>query len=314
MRRRLPLAAGLLTVAGLLLGCPNLSSLSGGDAGVDAGANDATTEAGPGDSSHGDTSIGDGAAGDGTSDGPADGATPSAYAEQVLVDMPIAYYRLDDPPGSTQAIDSSGHGLHGVYGASVLRGVPGLLASDADTAVSIPGGDAGSVEDIVIAAKNPAFETPTITVECWVRLVTVDTERFFVSYGGDDRTAPYENYILQLGTGASPNFYVPLQSPGTSGTSVPPIAANQTLHLVASWDGQSNVVYVNGTPTVTGMGSGPIVAYDAGPDGLGIGSVFSGTRVPMGGVIDEVAVYGYALSLARVIAHYDTGTTAAGDP
>ena len=46
------------------------------------------------------------------------------YSQVVLGDNPIAYYRLDEAPGATQAVDFSVNAHNGVYGGRPTLGVP----------------------------------------------------------------------------------------------------------------------------------------------------------------------------------------------
>ena len=60
------------------------------------------------------------------------------YRDAVLATNPAGYWRLGEPMGSTVARDEMGlH--HGIYVGGPVLGAPGLLAGDADTAMTIAG-------------------------------------------------------------------------------------------------------------------------------------------------------------------------------
>ncbi|HZL38153.1 MAG TPA: right-handed parallel beta-helix repeat-containing protein, partial [Tepidisphaeraceae bacterium] len=70
------------------------------------------------------------------------GATTNAtlsggYSSAIQADGPLAYYRLGD--SGSVAADSSGNGLNGSYVGGVTTGVAGVLAGDANKAVTLDG-------------------------------------------------------------------------------------------------------------------------------------------------------------------------------
>ena len=62
-------------------------------------------------------------------------ATVSAAAVGTAGPATVALWHLDEQPGATVAVDSSGRGHHGAIGADVLLGVPGQFG----TAYEFPG-------------------------------------------------------------------------------------------------------------------------------------------------------------------------------
>jgi hypothetical protein len=72
-----------------------------------------------------------------------DAPPAKTYAELVLADRPLAYFRFDETSG-TVAHDSSGHGIDGSYGKDVVLGAQGLLARDAGHAATFMGGQAST--------------------------------------------------------------------------------------------------------------------------------------------------------------------------
>jgi hypothetical protein len=79
-----------------------------------------------------------------------------------------------------------------------------------------------------------------------------------------------------------------------------------TYHLVATYDGANQRLYVNGTQAASRAQTG---SASVGSGSLGIG-FRGGTSEYFNGTIDEAAVYNKALSATRVDAH----TAAGGRP
>ena len=86
----------------------------------------------------------------------------------------------------------------------------------------------------------------------------------------------------------------------------PSIVLNQWTHLVGTYDGTTLRLYVNGA-----LVSSNTVTYTPNttrPLRVAAGRTESSAQYLLPGRVDEVAVYGSALSAARVQAHYDSGT------
>jgi hypothetical protein len=98
---------------------------------------------------------------------PEAGATPppsTAYADAVLADSPIGYWRLGESSGTTAA-DASGGGHPGTYnGGNVTLGVTGAVGGN--TAITSNGSVTGPPVTIATYASTPT----TLTIEGWVRL------------------------------------------------------------------------------------------------------------------------------------------------
>jgi hypothetical protein len=63
---------------------------------------------------------------------------PGSYAASVAADAPVAYWRLDEAVGSTNALDIAG-GHNGLYSGSEVLGQPGAILGDPDTSIYLPG-------------------------------------------------------------------------------------------------------------------------------------------------------------------------------
>src|SRR5579883_810835 len=194
----------------LLDGLGGLTSTGGDDAGGDGAAADApagtgdvgTTDTGnPGPESGGDAPR------DVGSDSPADSTTmdveqdttpppdvqeaqPLAYFQVVAADSPQAYWRLDEPAGSTTAHDATGNHDDGTYVGGVTLAVQGAIANDQDTAASFDGATAWvDCKNIFQFAGKTAF-----TLEAWVKPMLDGNYRAWLSRN-DPSGPPTEGYL-----------------------------------------------------------------------------------------------------------------------
>jgi hypothetical protein len=93
----------------------------------------------------------------------APGQTGSPYADAVLTDSPIGYWRLGETSGNVAA-DSSPNGLAGTYTGGVTLGVGGAINGDPNTAARFDGtNDLVSMGDP--ASGRLDFGTADFTVE-----------------------------------------------------------------------------------------------------------------------------------------------------
>jgi hypothetical protein len=76
-----------------------------------------------------------------------------------------------------------------------------------------------------------------------------------------------------------------------------------TYHIVATYDGSSMRIYVNGAQI--GSGRSKTGSIRNSGQSLQLGAI--GSNDHWDGVLDETAVYGSALSAATVLAHYNAG-------
>jgi hypothetical protein len=137
-----------------------------------------------------------------------------------------------------------------------------------------------------------------LTLEAWIKPASLPAAGSFASV-----LTKAESYSLQF-NGPLLEFTIMqngtrrrLQAP--SGT----IVAGQTYHVVATYDGTTRRLYLNGNQVATDTLTGGATATT---NPLYVGS-WNGTSEFMKGTIDEVAVYKAALSAARVSAHYTAG-------
>lgn len=219
-----------------------------------------------------------------------------SYSSTVLADSPVAYWRLGEASGTTAA-DSSGNGRTGTYlpnsggawtGGS--QGVAGPLVGDADTAVRCT-----ASSGYVSVANNAALRPAAFSLELWLKTTAGG---IVMNYANGPA---YAGYGVRVYLGL-PGFYV-----GAGAWLDGPAAVNngQWHHVVGTYAAGTSTLYVDGAQVATGSRTASLtdaVALLIGRDSAGNVEACS---------YDEVAVYGTALSAARVLAHYNAGTTAA---
>ncbi len=232
----------------------------------------------------------------------------SEYARAIRADTPAAYYRLGDSGPS--AADSSGivPALNGTYGANVRRAAASLLAEEAaNGAAQFPGGASVAANFVGVPPAQRLQPTQSVSLETWISIGgpgsgTVD----LVSYGPE---AAGQAYTLQLLPSDVAAAYI--TTPGgygyVSGSTV--LAANRPYLLDVTYDGANLRVYVDGaldgSAAVTGMLN---YARVDSTNGLSLGSAFSSNRKAFAGTLDEVAIFGTALTARQIAAHWTAGS------
>jgi concanavalin A-like lectin/glucanase superfamily protein/fibronectin type III domain protein len=236
-----------------------------------------------------------------TGPGPNPGPGPtSAYSTTVLADTPAGYWRLGETSGTT-AGDSAGANP-GAYRNGVVLNSASLLNSDAANGAATFDGvnDHVSVPDSV--AVSP---TDRMSVEAWIKPASIPAAGSFRS------VATKEGSFSMQFNGPRLEFTI-VQAGARRRAQAPAgaIVAGQTYHVVATYDGSTARLYVNGAVAASLAVTG--AATDT-TSPLTIGA-WSATDEFMAGTIDEVALYPAALSAARIQAHRASGTTATADP
>jgi hypothetical protein len=216
------------------------------------------------------------------------------YPEVVLSDHPLGYWRLGDT--GTVAVDETG-AHDGTYSGSCTQNVKGAIAGDPNTAVTFD----GSTCKIAIPAAFSFAGTAAFSVELWA--ATSANTVFQMMFCDETRNAedPIDGYaLLVTPTSASGGFQLEREiAMAGDKTPIDPVAGSGYQHVVATYDGSDLALYVNGilfgkTPDTR---SAAAITQDAL-----IGQSMTGN--PFTGTLDEVAVYGTALSATRVAAHY----------
>jgi Concanavalin A-like lectin/glucanases superfamily len=294
MRRLAWVAAGLAGGAWaqgcLLLERSSVEALSGGDAGPPSDVAPRT-----------DASRTDGS---GPSDAsPADSSRATLYAEAVLGDEPLAYWRLAEGPDAATAVDETGH-YNGTYDGVTL-GVPGAIKGD--TCAEF---EAGAHVSMGSPAALTLAGTP-FSIELWINPAITTKKQPFLSMG--DYSCYSGGYTLfnDLRPDGG-DLYVdfwrnggghPLDVPGTP---------NQWTYFVFTFDrspdgdGGMGQIYLQGSGATNPT---QLPSFGAPPSGTVFTlSTLDGDPVENGayfvGLLEDVAVYDKALDAATIAQHY----------
>jgi len=226
----------------------------------------------------------------------------SAYASTILADKPNHYYRFGESTTAGPAIDQSG-GSDGTYGSTVTLPATGLLGNSPNTAAGFDGTTATDFVDTGVTAL-PEPGGP-FSAEAWVNATTIDTagHRIVVK----DEVGVTGAWLLWLNQGklrfqvrnSTDTAWVIAEAPTT-----PP--AGTPFHVVGVFDGTDAILYVDGVEvdrialgTATTNVNGLPITIGADSDAVGVRDhIFDGT-------IDEVAIYGAALTAEQIQAHFD---------
>ncbi len=216
----------------------------------------------------------------------------SVYAAAVLADLPLAYWRLGDAPTSGTCRDATGNGNDALVVGGVTLGVPGALVGDPDTAVRLD----GSTGILQVGDKFDFAGTVPLTIEMWANPEVIDG--YYRHMEGkmlyNDAGQPYDGIYFYVHAGTVLGF----ERWGNGSIDVAPTSTAVTTgawwHIVGTYAGGTETLYVNG------------VAVSSGPTAVSVAA--NGVSMILGdqfqGSLDEVAIYGAALSAPRVLAHY----------
>ncbi len=233
-------------------------------------------------------------------DKPVQAPGPGApYRAAVLGDHPISYWRLGEQPGATIAADELHH-HPGYYVGSPTLGVAHPLGGDPDTAIDLDGLETQPLGQFVHVPDGDHLAFPgrePFSLEAWIspRGFNDVTRRIFSKEGPDG------GYLLGI---QSTGLVFSRYADGLWSTLRAPVAANRWSHVLATYDGSVMDLYVNGVLSVSTVSG--LSLPDARSD-LSIGAKQSRWRFYAGG-LDDLAIYGRALSAERALAHVRVGT------
>ena len=229
----------------------------------------------------------------------------TSFAAAVLADRPVAYYRFNESPGSTTIQDSSGKNNQGVVApVGVTLGVP---ARGVDETVAQLDGEKGRI----IVQNSDSLNPPHITMEALVRWHGPQALQPTI-YQRILEKSSFEG-LAQYGCGIVPDgrvtaeFRTSSAATSVAAFSVASVDRNAATHIAVTYDGGTIRIYLNGelnsaTPAPGNISPKPPTPQNLIESGLGIGNETQRAR-PFHGLIDELALYGQALSSDRVRAH-----------
>lgn len=217
-------------------------------------------------------------------------AQVGTYQATVLADHPIAYYQLSEPPGFPVALDSSGKDRTGTYENFPVLGEPPLIVDTTNTAVNFTTGDV-----VIPNYTDLNFISAPFTIEAWINVDAFASKNIRV-FDKSDAGYPY-GYGLDVG-GDNVRLLGSIDFAPSFNLSV-----GITYYIVGVSNGTgTGYLYVNGSL----VSSGPYASSEPYGNVAHIAVASDGSS-HFNGIIDEVAVYNYALSAGRISTHYEVG-------
>jgi hypothetical protein len=216
---------------------------------------------------------------------------PGAYAKAVMGGSPLGYWRLDDAATAGCVADSSGNHLNGTAGPTgVTHGQPGAPLGDGDTAMGFDGANG------YVSLGDPAALQPAqVSVEAWVNATASNSP---VATIVRKRLYGYDLYLTPSG---QPAFSIDDSNAIPYGVTGATAVTDGKWHYLVGTYGQGLVcLYVDGVK-VSCVSAGNIY-YQPGAVAIGRDGDYPGAYFH--GRIDDVAIYGTALTAAQVQAHY----------
>jgi hypothetical protein len=222
---------------------------------------------------------------------------------------PLAYWKLDENVGTT-AYDSVGDNHGNVYGAQWTSGkINGALSFD-------------GVDDYVNVEDNITLEPQKLTVSAWVYRESTSSQHVILQKGSTHFHDDRNGYLFKIleSSNSYPNraiLHVTINNRcDTSPISNTEIQAGIWYHIAATYDGSYARIYVNGVEDGTDISDTGPVDYSGGYQDFKIGVQEEGHGLLCGhfdGIIDEVAIYGRALSADEIQQHYQNGLSGHSD-
>jgi len=221
-----------------------------------------------------------------------------SYQQKVLASGPVAYWPLDETSGTT-AFDRAA-GLNPItYGGTLTLNQAGLR-TDGNPSVRFTAAAADPAN--TRAPFSNSLNPREFTVECWIKPADA-VAQYFLSLqdrttGGRTGFALWRNngstkYGMQIGTGATSTQILNSTTDAVVGT---------TAHVVATYDGTTLKMYVNGV-----LENSLVATYQpasAAQPGFTIASRNGVTGAAAN--IQDAALYTRALTLAEIQSHYQS--------
>jgi hypothetical protein len=232
-------------------------------------------------------------------------STDATYATTVLGDSPIAFYPLSETTAGV-LYDTGPNGLNGNTGSGVTLNTPAIVSDGAGSATNSIGPSANTFGHVPTNAKFNV--TNAVTVEAWVKPSVTTSSYAPIAAYGTNAALPWESYLIEA-EGSHFAFQLAVNGQPVRLDSSTPYQTNQTYHVVGTYDGSNMDIYVNGVLSASKSLSGSIGNFTSLGFLIGQSADYTHGFV---GTIEDVAVYGNALSATQVAAHYASGNGGAG--
>ncbi len=224
------------------------------------------------------------------------------YVAEVLRDNPRSYWRLGDPNTTDAYTRDEQRSTMVTAVNSPTWQQPGILTGhDAVTFTA-------ASSQYVDCGDLSLFETGDVSYEAWVKTSSATINQVVFSEANSGTAVGYSQLIAATAGGVARINAV--NNAGTSYTADGTTVVNDGAwhHVVLTIHANLMRLFVDGVQESNVATAGTFTQNRAAIGALawsGFGAYFTGT-------IGEVAVYAYALSAARILAHYNAGATNIG--
>ena len=234
------------------------------------------------------------------------------YDDSILVDAPVAYWRLSEFEGTVAANRMAPTTPDGTINGTIRFLQQGLLANSSDTGLLFNGAQSISVASSPLINSYSGNATAK-TIELWFSAPNVQTRQVLYEQGG---TLNGLNLYIDAG-----QLYFGTWNANVFGPTVKTdITGNTTYHVVAVFGASTATLYVNGVQVATEATSFSGIASHGAPTMGGASTtrfhdsiVTSASSHNLVGTLDEVSLYNTSLTAAQIGRHYAATGLIAGD-
>jgi hypothetical protein len=206
---------------------------------------------------------------------------------------PVGEWKLDENIGNN-VYDSSGNGNN----SSGFYSSPAWVNGKYGSGLSFHG-DTGDGQRVVIN-DSPSLHLSNFSLEAWVKPNATNISQALISKRSSYSTMDWQFW---LGSDGNINLAVGESAAGYA-LSTCPYTAGSWIHLVATKNGNSYILYKNGVQ----CDSGNNATTWTDSDNIALGAISDGTEGGvLNGVLDDVRIYNYARTPAQVAWDYNRG-------
>jgi len=231
----------------------------------------------------------------------------SAHAQELKVDAPSSWYRLDAASAATLFYDSGSTARH-LTATGTTQG-ESLIARDDNASVVIPTIGAGAISP----ARTTPADVTRLTVDMMVQVETSGPGAG-QTLAGEVNALTTMGWVVECDTGQIQVTLLPASGVPAAGvqitSGVTSISDGRPHHIVVRWDGGTVYLYLDGAVIASTALSGTLIP--AGTDTyMVVGGATNGLFANTGALatIDELAVYYRDVGATRIAAHYETVNT-----